>query len=251
MTVLLTGGTGTLGSRVTPLLLDAGAKLRVLSRTARESGDGVEFVTGDLLQNKGIEAAVDGVEVIAHLAGGQKGDDIATRNLLAAAKRAGVRHIVYISVTGADRVPLKWFRTKLDSELAIQESGIAWTILRAAQFDELTFDMLRQLTKLPVVLTLSGLRLQPVDARDVAQRLAALIVAAPAGRVPDLVGPQVYPMAELARSYLRAVGKRRPMLRIRIPGKAGRAYRVGANLSLDGVDVGTRTWAAFLTERGR
>ncbi|WP_238454487.1 hypothetical protein [Micromonospora sp. ATA51] len=56
-------------------------------------------------------------------------------------------------------------------------------------------------------------------------------------------------MAELARGYLRARGKRRPMLPVRMPGRAGRAYRAGENLTLDGADVGARTWEAFLAER--
>jgi uncharacterized protein YbjT (DUF2867 family) len=53
--ILLTGGTGTLGRLVTPLLRDAGCKVRVLSRRSHESGDGIEFATGDLLEGAKIE----------------------------------------------------------------------------------------------------------------------------------------------------------------------------------------------------
>lgn len=114
--VLLTGGTGTLGRLVLPLLRDAGRPVRVLSRRGHETGDGIEYVTGDLLTGEGIEPAVDGAEIIVHLAGGPKGDDEATRNLVRAASRTGVQHLVYISVIGADRVPLGWFRSKLGAE---------------------------------------------------------------------------------------------------------------------------------------
>src|SRR5689334_17178183 len=112
-TILITGGTGTLGRQVVPLLRESGRDLRVLSRSSREPGDGITHVTGDLLAGEGVDAAVDGAEVVLHLAGGPKGDDVATRNLAAAAARAGVRHLVYISVIGADRVPLAWVRSKL------------------------------------------------------------------------------------------------------------------------------------------
>ena len=87
--ILVTGGTGTLGRRVVPRLLAAGCRVRVLSRHAHEAADGVEYVTGDLLKNEGIPATVAGAEIIVHCAGGRKDDDVATRNLVAAASRAG------------------------------------------------------------------------------------------------------------------------------------------------------------------
>lgn len=94
-----------------------------------------------------------------------------------------------------------------------------------------------------------GLRFQPVDSRDVAGRIAELALGEPAGRVPDLAGPKVYGLAELVRGYLQARGKRRLMMPIRMPGKAGRAYRAGENLSLVGADQGKRSWEDFLAER--
>lgn len=247
--ILVTGGTGTLGRLVTPLLRAAGHPVRVLSRHGGPAGDGVEHVTGDLLAGAGIEAALDGVETVLHLAGGPKGDDRATANLVRAARGAGVRHLVHISVIGADRVPLGYFRAKAGAEQAIAGSGVPWTNLRAAQFHDLVLSVAQKLAKLPVIPAPGGVRLQPVDARDVAARLVELALAAPAGRVPDLAGPAVYPVAELVRGYLRACGKRRPFLPVRMPGRAGRAYRAGDNLAFDGATTGSRTWEAFLTER--
>ena len=136
----------------------------------------------------------------------------------------------------------------LDAEEAISGSGLPFTIVRAAQFHSLVLTMTQKLTALPVV-PLPGLRLQPVDGREVAARLAELTLGTPAGRVPDVVGPQVHTMGELIRGYLRASGKRRPTLPVRLPGKAGRAYRDGANLTLRGATVGSRTWEAFLAEQ--
>jgi uncharacterized protein YbjT (DUF2867 family) len=249
--ILLTGGTGTLGRHVTPLLRDAGCKVRVLSRHSHESADGIEYVTGDLLKGEGIEPAVDGAETILHLAGGPKGDDEATRNLVRAASRAGVQHLVYISAIGADRVPLGWFRSKLGAERAVADSGLPWTTLRAAQFHDLVLTMVQKMAKLPVIPVPGGLRFQPVDSREVAARLVELTLDKPAGLVPDLAGPKVYGMADLIRGYLRARGKRRLMMPVRMPGKAGRAYRAGENLSLEGAAVGKRTWEDFLAERLR
>ena len=61
-------------------------------------------------------------------------------------------------------------------------------------------------------------------------------MGSPAGRVPDLAGPRTYTLAELQRSYLAATGKRRMRLPIHVPGKLGKAYRSGANLTRGGAD---------------
>jgi uncharacterized protein YbjT (DUF2867 family) len=230
MKILVTGGTGTLGKQVVPQLRAAGADVVVLSR----HGD----IACDLLT----EVPQFEADVVVHLAGGQKGDDVATRNLLAGCE--GVRHFVYISVIGADTVPLAWLRTKLACEQAVAASGIPFTILRAAQFHDLTLTMVRGLAKLPIV-PVPGLRLQPVDVRDVAARIVELTLGAPAGRVADLAGPAVYEMRQLVCDYLTTAGKRRLTVPVRLPGKAGQAYRGGQNLALDG-DRGTHTWEEFL-----
>jgi uncharacterized protein YbjT (DUF2867 family) len=249
--VLVTGGTGRLGRLVVPRLQEAGHHVRVLSRQDHESKDGIEHVTGNLLSGEGIASAVAGAETIVHLAGAPnaKGDDEATGNLVRAASRAGVRHLVYISVIGADRMPLGYFRSKLGAELAVADSGLPWTTLRSAQVHDLVLTLVRGMAKLPVIPIPGGLRFQPVDTDEVAARLVELTLDKPVGLVPDLAGPKVYGIRDLIRGYLQATGKHRVMVPIRIPGKVGHAYRAGENLSLDGADVGRRTWEDFLAAR--
>ncbi|PSL08520.1 uncharacterized protein YbjT (DUF2867 family) [Haloactinopolyspora alba] len=250
-TVLVTGGTGTLGSLVTPILLDAGRQVRVLSRSSRPSGDGIEYVSGDLLEGDAAPRAVDGVETVLHLAGGAnaKSDPKATRNLVRAATRAGVNHLVGISVVGADRVPVGYFRNKLAVERIVADSELPWTMLRAAQFHDLVVALGNALAKSPVVPAPTSMWWQPVDARDVATRIAELTLGEPAGLVPDITGPRVYPLGELIRGYLRAAGKRRLTVPLRLPSKAGRAFRNQENLALEGALVAQRTWEDFLAER--
>jgi uncharacterized protein YbjT (DUF2867 family) len=255
--ILLTGGTGTLGRLVVPLLRGAGRTVRVLSRRGHEPVDGVEYVTGDLATGTGIDAAVAGVATIVHCAGSAKGDDDKARHLVRAASRAGAVHLVYISVVGAERVPVTsavdratfgYFAGKRAAERIVAESGLPWTTLRASQFHELTFTVVSQMAKLPVIPVPAGVRFQPVDGGEVAIRLVELALGAPAGLVPDLAGPRVYGMDELVRSYLRATRRRRLILPIRMPGGAARAVRAGANLAPDRA-VGRRTWEDFLAER--
>jgi uncharacterized protein YbjT (DUF2867 family) len=255
--ILVTGGTGTLGRHIVPRLRDAGHDIRVLSRQRLASVDGIEYVTGDLVKGDGIEPAVDGAGIIVHCAGSSKGDDDATRNLVRAASRAGTPHLVYISVIGADRIPVVsgidrtmfgYFASKLAAERVVADSGLPWTTLRAAQFHDLLLMVARQMAKLPVIPVPAGFRFQPVDAGEVAGRLVELALGRPAGLVPDLGGPRVYGLADLLRGYLRARGKQRTMVPVRIPGKAARAVRAGANLAPERA-VGHRTWEDFLAER--
>jgi hypothetical protein len=79
----------------------------------------------------------------------------------------------------------------------------------------------------------------------VAARLVELALGPPAGLVPDMAGPRVYGMAELLRAYLRARRKHGAIVPIRLPGKAARAFRSGANLAPDRA-VGRRSWEEFL-----
>src|SRR5262249_28109619 len=248
--ILVTGGTGTLGRLVVPALRDAGRKVRVLSRRSRDAHEGTEFVAGDLATGEGIESAVAGVETIVHCAGSSKGDEDKALNLVRAASRAGARHLVYISVVGADRIPVVsgvdraifgYFASKLGAERVVAESGLPWTTLRASQFHDLILTVARQTARLPVMPHPAGFRFQPVAAAGRAARSAGLAPGAPAGLVPDMAGPKVYTAPELLRGYLRATGRRRPIVSIWLPGNAARAFRAGANLA-PGRAVGRVTW---------
>jgi uncharacterized protein YbjT (DUF2867 family) len=255
--MLVTGGTGRLGRHVVSRLRDAGRVVRVLSRHGHASGDGIEHVTCDLLKGEGIESAVDGAGIIVHCAGSRKGDDEATRNLVRAASRAGAApHLVYISVIGADRIPVVsgidramfgYFGSKLAAERVVADSGLPWTTLRASQFHDAFLTVAQQMAKLPVLPVPIGFRFQPVDEGEVAGRLVELALGTPAGLVPDMGGPRVYTQADLLRGYLRAFGKHRMLLPVWIPGKAARAFRDGANLAPERA-VGHRTWEDFLAD---
>jgi uncharacterized protein YbjT (DUF2867 family) len=255
--ILVTGGTGTLGRHVVRRLREEGREVRILTRNVRPAEPGIGYIAGDLEAGKGIDAALDGVETIVHLAGSAKGDDVKARNLVqAAAARSAAPHIVYISVVGADRIPLEsplgrmmfgYFGTKLEAERIIAGSGLPYSILRATQFHDLLFKVAEGMAKLPVI-PAPSFRFQPIDPDEVAARLVELALGDPAGRVADMGGPSTYTLKDLVRGYLRATGRRRLILPERMPGKAARAFADGANLAPSRA-VGRRTWEAFLAEK--
>ncbi|MGW0704795.1 SDR family oxidoreductase [Streptomyces sp. NPDC002643] len=242
-TILVTGGTGVLGRLVTERLRAAGHEVRVLSRHSQPYA--VDLIAG----GSGLEAAVAGVDTIVHCATTPRGgDEVAAGNLIAAARRAGVRHLVYISIVGVDRVPYFYYRSKLATERLIEKSGLGWTILRATQFHDLLVMLFQILSKPPVMMVPAGVRDQPIAAAEVADRLAELAVGAPAGRVDDMGGPEVLTFAELAREYLAATGRRRRVLDVPLFGKAYRGFTAGGHLA-PGRAVGKVTFEEHLAER--
>ncbi len=244
MTLLITGGTGTLGRPTVEAMRAAGAEPRILSR---RPGHG--HVVADLQSGAGLAAALDGVETVLHLATNRRSDARATRHLLQAARTAGVQHLVYLSIVGVDSVPLGYYRAKLVCEELVAESGVPFTILRATQFHDFVAGFFSAQRRLPRLITLD-VPFQPVSTAAVAERLVSLVTEAPAqGRVDDLGGPEVLPMAELARQWLGARGAapeaaERRVVEWHLPGALAAAYRAGLHTTgVPGPGIRFADWA--------
>ncbi|MFK0194226.1 SDR family oxidoreductase [Kitasatospora sp. NPDC090308] len=250
--LLVTGATGVLGREVLRHALATGRPVRALTRrTALPADADTRWHTGDLTAGTGLDEAFAGVDAVIHCASDPrhpKNDLPAFRHLLAAARRAGVRHVVNISIVGVDRVPMAYYRIKLQGEQLLAGSGLGWTNLRATQFPQLLDGMLRPLAKLPVLPMLSRTPVQPVHPAEVAARLVELALGDPVGSAADFAGPEIHPATDLAADWLRARGSRRRVLPLHLPGRAGRLLREGA-LTSPGHACGTRTWAEYLAER--
>lgn len=257
--VLVTGGTGNLGRELVPRLITKGYGVRVLSRRARPAlPAGARAVRGDLVTGKGIDDALTGVDVIVHCASGtgtvrgllyrsaRRTDVEATKRMLDAAKRLGLKPVVlYISIVGIDRIPLGYYRAKLETEGVIRSSGFPYTILRTTQWHTLAIEFCERLTRLPVVSVPKGVKLQLLDPSEVADRMAALLDGGPIGAAPDMGGPEVLPFTDIVRAYLRARSKRRVVVRMPLPGRTIAAFRAGHNLTTDHAD-GRVTWDDWL-----
>jgi uncharacterized protein YbjT (DUF2867 family) len=242
-TILVTGGTGTLGRLVTERLGRDGNEVRVVSRRAQPYA--VDLREG----GSGLDTALDGVETVVHCASSPRGgDERAAANLIAAARRAGVGHLVYISIVGVDRVPFGYYRSKLAVERQVEESGLGWTTLRATQFHDLLAQVFEVLAKSPVMPLPAGVSDQPVEVAEVADRLAELALASPAGRVADMGGPEVRSMESLARAYVAATGRRRAVVNVPLWGTAYRAFRAGGHLTPEPA-VGKGTFEEYLERR--
>src|ERR1039458_8326340 len=111
---LVTGGTGTLGRVVVEDLISKSESVRVLSRRAApSSATAPSWAVGDLRSGDSIDEAVAGIDTIIHCAS-RHGDVDSARKLLEAARKADCSHEVFISIVGVDKVPLGYYRSKLD-----------------------------------------------------------------------------------------------------------------------------------------
>jgi uncharacterized protein YbjT (DUF2867 family) len=231
MRILVTGATGTLGRPLVDELRARGHEVRALSRRPHEPQAGVAWFTD-------LPAAAGGLDVVVHAASNTRragrGDVEMARDLLHA---AGDAHVVFVSIVGVDRLPMPYYKVKLAVEELVAGAAGHWTILRATQFHDLVRAIADRLARSPVVPYFARTGVQPVAVEDVAVRVAELAEAPPEqGRAPDFGGPEVWPMGELFRAYLRSRGQRRLLVPVWIPGRLGRGLRAGYGMCPDHAD---------------
>jgi uncharacterized protein YbjT (DUF2867 family) len=241
-TILVTGGTGALGSLVVERLRAGGHDVRVLSRRA-----GAGTHVGDLRTGVGIAEAARGAELVVHAASDVRrfgrSDPEQTAHLLDAARGAG--HLLYVSIVGIDQIPFAYYRRKLTCEQQVAASGIPHSILRATQFHELIAWPLRGAERLPVAPLPLDFRFQTVAAADAAARAAELIGGEPTGGIVNFGGPEVLTLEEMAETWRAARGRPRRTVRLPLPGRVARAFREGRNTCPEEASHGQR-WEEFV-----
>jgi NADH dehydrogenase len=235
--ILVTGGTGFVGQEVVTKLVALGHPVRVLVRhpehypAARHPG--VELVEGDALKPQTLPAAMAGVQAVIHLIGiitetshvtYEQAHTEATRNVLDAAKQAGVTRWIQMSAIGTrPNARSRYHLTKWAAEELVRTSGLDWTIFRPSLiygYDE--HDRLLNLLQLVLSFPLNVVQLysfpllnggasliQPVSVREVAHCFAlAPSKEAAIGRTLDLVGPAAMTWREMVFKILTALGKK-------------------------------------------
>lgn len=213
-TVLVTGGTGGLGSQVVTRLLHGHHRVRIMSsRPSSPQSQGVR-VYGDMASRAGLHEAVAGVDAIIHCATSLKdtqGVDVeGTRALVAEAKESGLPHLVYISIVGIDSSDFSYYQKKYKAEQIVPQSGLPWSILRATQYHSFAQFIIESLlaesqteVKVP-----AGVRMQPIDSGEVADRLVAIAELGPLNHTAEFGGPQILTIEEMTQVYLQSRGRK-------------------------------------------
>ena len=253
--ILVSGGTGFIGSAVVRELLRRDRPVAVLGRDAdrvrRLFGGDVEARVADVRHPEELAPAMAGAEAVVNavqfpnspIENRRKGwtfeevDLKGTRNQVDAARAAGVRRFVYVSGVGASKESDKhWFRYKWEAEQYLQDSGIEWVIVRPTWVygpDDVSLNRFLGFARLLPFVPMFGngeQMMQPVFIDDVGRVVAdAALAPQAANRLLELGGPDVMSMNDVLRNALDVMGKRRALLHQ--PVSIGKAIGALASLS--------------------
>ena len=234
--ILLTGATGSIGSRLLPRLIEDGHQVRCLVREPRKLGAhrvDVQITMGDLRELRDpymLRQAMRGVDTVIHLAASirdqppyrvEELNGLATVRLLEAAERAGVKRFVFFSALNASAVQrTRFFRAKWTAEQAVANSRLDSTIFRPSivlAHSDPCITLLRRFSFLPAI-PISGngkSRYQPVWADDVARAVENSLKGDGDGdHLYELAGPQTMTYAEMSELVGLLAGRPRPVVRI-------------------------------------
>ena len=213
--IVVAGGTGTLGTALVPRLVQGHLPVRVMTRTAAEPAEGVETVAADVTSPPDAARAVLGAATVVSAVTGfgpvrgvtaRSVDLEGNRTLFAAARDAGVEHIVLMSVHDASPDhAIELFRMKYLAEQALRDSGLAWTIVRSTAYLETWVRLLCDPLILKGKTRVFGRGENPINfvsVQDVA-RIVEQAVLDPAlrGRVVEVAGPQNVTMNEIIETF--------------------------------------------------
>jgi len=236
MKVVVIGGTGLIGSKLVTKLRGHGHEA-----VAASPSSGVNTITGE-----GLAEALKGAAVVVDVTNSPSWEDAAvlkffetsTRNLLAAASAAGVKHYVALSVVGTQQLAESgYFRAKIAQENLIKGGSVPYTIVQATQFFEfvkgiadISFDGKK--VRVPTAL------FQPISADDVATAMARAATGTPLKGTLEIGGPEAFPIDQLVRHCLATIGDKREVV-----GDPNALYS-GAKLSERTLVPGPGAWLA-------
>ncbi|WP_188188450.1 SDR family oxidoreductase [Nonomuraea sp. SYSU D8015] len=206
MRIAVAGATGNIGSLTVAALQANGHDVVRISRS-----HGVDLSTGDGLDDAltGVEAVVDATNLAAtERAQAVASFGAATRNMLAAEERAGVRHHVLLSIVGLHRVEGNpHYEGKREQERLVAAGPVPWTIVPATQFHDFAATVVSW-TERDGVATIPPLLVQPIAPADVAEVLAEIATGEPKGRYVDVAGPEPQDLVDMARRTNEARGRK-------------------------------------------
>jgi len=213
MTILVIGGTGTVGSQVVRELRARNAVVRVLTRNADKAKGlpgGAEGVIGDLLDPGTVRSVFKGIDSVFMLLAVSATETHEGLMAVNGMRMSGVKHIAYMSVHNLEQaLHLPHFGSKLPVEAALKASGIPYTILRPNNFFQNDYWFRDAITKNGIYpQPIGDVGLSRVDIRDIAEA-AAIVLMTPGheGQTYNLVGPDVHTGKSTAEVWGRALGK--------------------------------------------
>lgn len=213
MNILVIGGTGLVGSHVVQGLVAKGEQLHVLTRSAGKADAfplGASGIFGDLRKPETLRWAMRGIDrvfLITPIGPTETEEGLA---VVAAANRAGVRHLVYLSVYHVEQAPhIPHFKSKMEVQRALRDSGMAFTVIMANNFFQNDLMYRESILKEGIYpQPIGDIGLNRVDVRDVADAVVATLTqTGHEFHCYPLIGAEVLTGQDLADIYTRSLGR--------------------------------------------
>ncbi|CAF0828278.1 unnamed protein product [Rotaria sordida] len=263
--VLIVGGTGPVGRTLSKLFLSSQTPFLIGSRNPiaiNNDNDNVgsqltsKWIHMDLTKDEGINKSIDDdVDTILYLASlphatndNQLIDVTLTKNLLNSIQKKNIKHLIYLSIVGVDKMPYSYYKGKLECERLIKESGIPYTILRATQFHSLVEDFANYLLNYPMDTVSKVAKIQPIQVEAVAMELAKIVQEPPLNGTYDIGGRKIYTMKETADLLLKARPEKKPVDNMPIIGEILNEFAEGYN-TCDNISLNSNTWEEYLANK--
>lgn len=252
MRIVVLGGTGVVGRHVVELAVAHGHDVISGSRHDRNGLPAPQHHV-DLRTGRGLAELLHRDDVVIDVtnvadmraASAIRGFEETAGHVVTAATRARAARLVLLSIVGIDEVPLGYYRGKLAQEAAYRTAKVPVTVLRSTQFHEFPGQLLAAATRGPFAI-LPRSMIQPVAARDVASALLEAAEGPHVSRMPDLGGPEIHALPDLARRLLRARNQSTRVLAPWLPGRAAELMSQGALLLREG-RTSSQTFDQWLT----
>jgi len=249
--VLVTGGTGILGSEVVKQLLSLNYGVCVLSSKKNPKvPEGVQLIHGDLVTGKGLKEATENTDIIIHCASNPKDtenvDIKGTQNLLQAIDKDITKHFIFISIINVDKSDYTYYKTKAQVEKMIAGSGIPFSILRTTQFHNYVLAIIKSLDKNNGEIVIPDrMRFQSIDVSEAAALLVNLAGSSPVGLLAGTGGPQVLKFERMFKTYLKVLDRHNDLKTKPIEREEYDRYRSANNLWRSN-PYGEINWENFL-----
>ena len=252
MRALVTGASGLLGQSLLAQEVPQNIIVRTTSRREPQQYSS-SWMRADIQTGEGVEDVVRDIDVIVNAASSPRQSTIetdvdGTRRLLAAAKRAGVSHVVHISIIGIEKVPLAYYRAKVAAEHVVKEAGIPYTIVRGTQFHPFVRQLASAMLKGPFAFVPAGWLVQPIDVHEFAATVWRYASQPPCKCTVHVAGPEILEYTDVVRTMLAADSRKALVLPLPMPGRMSAALRSGA-LTDSTAKMGTVTWKEWCARR--
>ncbi|MBA4850649.1 SDR family oxidoreductase [Emticicia sp. BO119] len=252
--ILITGGTGTLGQELSKQLLAKGYSVNILSSKEKpEIAFFTNIIQGDLTDQSSLEKAVESSEIIIHCASNPRNAQVVdiegTRNLLALIDKNHCKHFLYVSIAGVDKSDYPYYQTKYAVEKLIEASELPYSILRATQFHDLVLYRLIQVFDQgpgkPIQIP-AGMKFQSIDKSDTATSVIELVANKPTYTITTIGGPEVLTLENMTEDYFAQSGRNEEIVYIEPSTAFYQVFTTGINLCPENAIKGI-TWQQYLS----